>query len=152
MLGRMYEDQVCSVARSLEVVGERWTLLIVRDALLGLRRFDEFHKSLGLARNVLSDRLGKLVEHGIMERVEYQERPVRLEYHLTARGRELRTVILALMRWGDEHMAGPQGPPRLIRHADCGAPVTVSPVCEEHGPVDLGQVRMVDGPGLQAAV
>src|SRR5262245_27675371 len=89
MLGRTYDNQVCSIARSLEVLGERWTLLIVRDAILGLRRFDDFQASLGVARNVLADRLGRLVDAGILDRVPYQDRPERHEYRLTPMGREL---------------------------------------------------------------
>ncbi|HEX2432896.1 MAG TPA: helix-turn-helix domain-containing protein, partial [Gaiellaceae bacterium] len=89
MLKRDYVGQNCSVARTLEIVGERWTLLIVRDALLGLRRFDQFQESLGIARNVLTDRLNRLVEEGILERVRYSERPERFEYTLTRKGREL---------------------------------------------------------------
>ncbi len=85
MLKRTYDGQDCSIARALEVVGERWTLLIVRDALLGLRRFDEFQRNLGIARKVLADRLRWLVDEGILERVPYQERPKRYEYHLTER-------------------------------------------------------------------
>jgi DNA-binding HxlR family transcriptional regulator len=150
MLGRTYEDQVCSVARTLEIVGERWTLLILRDALLGMRRFDEWHKSLGIARNVLSDRLAKLVRHGILERVEYQDRPVRSEYHLTSRGRGLGTAVLSLMHWGDTHLAGPEGPPRLTVHSGCGERVLERPVCPAHGPVGPGEVDIVPGPGLTA--
>src|SRR6266540_4677400 len=85
MLNRTYDGQDCSIARALEIVGERWTLLIVRDALLGLRRFDEFQRNLGVARKVLADRLRWLVDEGILERVPYQERPKRYEYHLTAK-------------------------------------------------------------------
>src|SRR3712207_1807547 len=99
MLKREYEDQVCSVARALELVGERWTLLIVRDAFEGLRRFDEFQASLGIARNVLADRLNRLVDNGIFERVRYSERPVRYEYRLTAKGRDLAVVLAALRQW-----------------------------------------------------
>ena len=88
MLKRDYDGQVCSIARTLEIVGERWTLLIVRDAFLGLRRFDQFQESLGIARNVLTDRLNRLVEEGILERVRYSERPERHEYLLTEKGRE----------------------------------------------------------------
>ena len=91
------------------MVGERWTLLVVRDALLGLRRFDEFLDSLGIARNVLSNRLQTLVEHGVFERVRYQERPERFEYRLTPRGGELATAVIALMQWGDRHFAPPRG-------------------------------------------
>src|SRR5690242_5230035 len=99
MLKRDYEGQVCSIARTLEVVGERWTLLIVRDLALGLRRFDELQSSLGVATNVLTDRLNRLVEEGIAERVRYSERPERFEYRLTKKGRELRVPLLALMQW-----------------------------------------------------
>jgi DNA-binding HxlR family transcriptional regulator len=139
-LNRTYDDQVCSLARALEVVGERWTLLIVRDALLGLRRFDEFTASLGIARNVLAARLNTLVEHGVFERVRYSERPERYEYRLTGRGTELGTAVIALMQWGDRHLS-PQGPPRLIEHDRCGGSVRVGftcPACAtEVGPGEL---------------
>src|ERR1700757_294240 len=101
MLKRDYEGQDCSIARALELVGERWTLLIVRDAFLGLRRFDQFQNSLGIASNVLTSRLDRLVEAGVLERVRYQQRPDRFEYLLTERGRALRTPLIALMQWGD---------------------------------------------------
>lgn len=150
MLGSTYPHQVCSAARALEVVGERWTLLIVRDAMHGMRRFEEFQRSLGVARNVLSDRLGKLVDAGVLDRVEYQERPVRLEYQLTDKGRDLRPVILALTQWGDRYVPHPDGPPRLVRHVGCGAPVTQRAVCDVHGVIDAAEVRTVPGPGLTA--
>src|SRR6476659_10471164 len=101
MLGRLYDDQTCSVARSLEVVGERWTLLVLRDAFLGIRRFDDFQRSLGVARNVLQNRLERLVEHGILERARYQERPERFEYRLTEKGLDLWPVIVSLISFGD---------------------------------------------------
>src|SRR6266568_3948898 len=113
MLKRDYEGQNCSVARTLEVVGERWTLLIVRDAFLGLRRFEQFQESLGIARNVLTDRLNRLVEEGILERVRYSERPERYEYRLTQKGRELNLALTALRQWGDRHLS--EKPPRLLR-------------------------------------
>src|SRR3981081_4378106 len=97
MLGRTYENQNCSIARTLEVVGERWTLLIIRDALLGLCRFEEFSESLGIPRNILTARLKHLVDHGLLERVRYQDRPQRYEYRLTSDGRELGAAIIALM-------------------------------------------------------
>ena len=104
MLKRDYETQpFCGVARTLEVVGERWTLLIVRDAFLGRRRFEEFQESLGIARNVLTDRLNRLVEEGIFDRVRYNERPERYEYRLTAKGRELIVALTALREWGEKH-------------------------------------------------
>src|SRR5215211_2630900 len=113
MLRRIYDNQICSIARTLEVVGERWTLLIVRDAFLGLRRFDQFQESLGIARNVLSDRLNRLVEAGIFERVRYSERPERFEYRLTAKGRELDVALTALRQWGDKHLS--DQPPRVLQ-------------------------------------
>jgi DNA-binding HxlR family transcriptional regulator len=115
-----YPDQVCSIARGLEVVGERWTLLIVRDVLLGSRRFEEFIENLGVTRTVLSDRLSKLVEHGVLERHRYQQRPERYEYLPTAKAYGLYPVIATLMRWGDEHYPHPAGPPRRMLHHDCG--------------------------------
>src|SRR6266542_3978863 len=103
MLNRTYEGQNCSIARALELVGERWTLLIVRDAFLGLRRFEQFQESLGIARNVLTDRLNRLVEEGILERVRYSERPERYEYRLTRKGRELNLALAGLRQWGDTY-------------------------------------------------
>jgi DNA-binding HxlR family transcriptional regulator len=129
MLRRTYDGQNCSIARTLEVVGERWTLLIIRDALLGVTRFDGFLARLPIARNVLSDRLNGLVEHGVLARVQYQDRPPRHEYVLTSRGRELTPVILSLMEWGDRHLA-PGGPPRVAEHVDCGGHVETRVVCE----------------------
>ena len=105
MLKRDYEGQNCSIARALEIVGERWTLLIVRDAFLGLRRFDQFQESLGIARNVLTDRLNRLVEEGILERVRYSERPERYEYRLTQKGRELNIALAGLRQWGDNYLS-----------------------------------------------
>ena len=132
MLGRDYEGQNCSVARTLELVGERWTLLVVRDAFLGRRRFEEFQESLGIARNVLADRLAKLVEHGIFERVRYQERPERHEYRLTPKGRDLWHVLTALRQWGDR-WAAPDGPPLEMTHTACGHVVEAKPVCSRCG-------------------
>ena len=150
MLGRNYESQICSLARALEIVGERWTLLIVRDALLGLRRFDDFQEDLGVARNVLADRLRRLVEHGILERVRYQERPERFEYQLTERGRELMMAIFALMHWGDRHLAGRAGPPRLAEHRDCGGAVVEQLTCTSCGQaLTPGEITTRPGPGLR---
>lgn len=120
MLNNTYEDQDCPVARTLELVGERWTILIVRDALLGMRKFDEFLNSLGVARTVLSARLRTLVAHGILERVPYQERPVRYEYLLTPKGHELGPVIVSLMQWGNKHVPNPGGGTRRAEHVECG--------------------------------
>ncbi|WP_447007836.1 winged helix-turn-helix transcriptional regulator [Saccharothrix isguenensis] len=137
MLRRTYDGQLCSVARTLEVVGERWTLLIVRDALTGISRFDGFLNSLPIARNVLSDRLNGLVDHGILERVQYQDRPPRYEYLLTGRGRELMSVVTVLMEWGDRHLPIPPGPPAVAGHTGCDGTVKTELVCDscdEHLP------------------
>lgn len=122
----------CSLARALSVVGDRWALLILRDALLGVRRFDDFQTRLGIARRVLTERLVGLVEAGVLERVSYQERPPRYEYRLTPRGHDLQPVVLSLIRWGDTHLVGPEGPPAIHRHVDCGHdfdPVTTCSAC-----------------------
>jgi DNA-binding HxlR family transcriptional regulator len=118
MLKRDYIGQNCSVAKTLEVVGERWTLLIVRDAMLGLRRFDQFQESLGIARNVLTDRLNRLVDEGILERVLYCERPERFEYHLTAKGRDLLIPLAGLRQWGDKYLS--EKPTRVLRRKTDG--------------------------------
>src|SRR3982074_152609 len=117
MLKRDYEGQNCSIARALEVVGERWTLLIVRDAFLGLRRFEQFQESLGIARNVLTERLNRLVDEGILERVRYSERPERYEYRLTQQGRDLNIALAGLRQWGDKYISE-KPPPVLRRKAD----------------------------------
>ena len=139
---------VCSIARTLEVLGERWTLLILRDALLGVRRFDDFQQSLGIVRNVLTDRLNRLVDAGVLERTPYQERPQRHDYRLTPIGQELAVPLIGLMHWGDRHLPGPEGPPRLTRHHDCGGDVRSALVCDTCGrPVSAGEVDVRPGPG-----
>ena len=146
MLKRDYEGQDCSVARALEIVGERWTLLIIRDALLGLRRFDEFQESLGIARNVLTDRLKRLVEEGILERRRYSERPPRDEYVLTEKGRELRLALTGLRQWGDRYLS--EQPPRLLQRRSDGKPVIVAFVPEDASNVlDEAELESVPGPG-----
>ncbi len=140
----------CSVARTLEVVGEKWTFLILRDAFLGVRRFDRFQADLGIARNILSDRLGKLVEHGILERRQYQDRPARFEYRLTERGIDLHPVVLSLMAWGDKH-AAPAGAPVTLVH-ECGAEMVPELRCPScGGAVHARNVRPQAGPGLAPA-
>jgi DNA-binding HxlR family transcriptional regulator len=148
MLGRTYDDQVCSIARALEILGERWTLLIVRDALLGLRRFDDFQHSLGAARNVLTDRLKRLVDAGILQRVPYQQRPQRFDYQLTDLGRELAVPLVGLMHWGDRHLAGPAGPPRLTHHRSCGNALHATLYCNTcNQPVAVTDMDVLPGPG-----
>ncbi len=138
----------CSVARTLDVVGEWWTPLIVRDAFYGMRRFDDFQRSLGVARNILAARLDRLVDAGIMERQPYQEHPPRDEYVLTEKGRDLFPVIAALMAWGDRWTAGEAGPPLLLLHEPCGKPATLRATCDRCGePLTLDDVQPVPGPG-----
>lgn len=142
MLGRTY-DQTCSVARALEIIGERWTILIVRDVILEFRRFDQFLSRLGIARNVLTDRLNRLVDNEILERVPYQERPLRHEYHLTRKGLELVPVIITLMEWGDRYLAGEDGPPGAAVHEECGRRVASQVVCTHcDRPVELVEVAL----------
>ena len=136
----------CSVARSLDVVGEWWTLLIVRNLMLGQRRFEAIQADLGIARNILSERLNTLLDHGLVERVKYQDHPERYEYHLTEQGRALFPVIVALMGWGDA-WASPEGPPTELRH-ECGGQAKVEVVCSEcRERLWLGDVRLKKGPG-----
>jgi DNA-binding HxlR family transcriptional regulator len=149
VLGNTYSDQVCSAARSLELIGERWTLLIVRDAFLGVRRFDDFQRSLGVARNVLQGRLERLVEGGILERVRYQERPERFEYRLTPMGLDLWPVLVSLLAFGDRHLA-PEGPPVLLEHRDCGGHVNDRRICDACGALlEPRDVRARRGPALR---
>jgi DNA-binding HxlR family transcriptional regulator len=145
MLRRDYEGQNCSIARALEVVGERWTLLIVRDAFLGLRRFDEFQESLGIARNVLTDRLNRLVEEGILERARYSERPERYEYRLTPKGRELNIVLAGLRQWGDEYLS--EKPPRLMRRKADRKAVVAALVPKGTDVLRHDEVETVPAPG-----
>ena len=138
----------CSVARTVDVVGEWWTPLIVRDAFYGVRRFEDFQRSLGLARNVLAARLDRLVAEGIFERRRYDERPPRDEYVLTEKGRDLFPVIAALMAWGDRWTAGESGPPLLLMHTPCGHAATLRATCDRcHEQLDLTNIQRVPGPG-----
>jgi DNA-binding HxlR family transcriptional regulator len=126
-------DMTCSVARTLSVVGDRWTLLILRDAFLRTRRFEDFQGSLGITRHRLADRLRKLVANGILERVRYQERPARYDYRLTEKGRDLYPVIVSLVSWGDRWMAGKEGPPIELIHRRCGHHISPTLTCPECG-------------------
>lgn len=150
MLPREYDTQVCSIARSLEVVGERWSLLVVRSVLLGCHRFDDLQGVLGVTRSVLSARLKRLEAEGVLERRPYQERPVRHEYHLTQKGLGLWPVLVHLTRWGDEHYPEPEGPPRILEHRDCGGRPDDHLVCDRCGrPLVAGDVRARRNPALQ---
>ena len=148
-----YPGQVCSIAKSLEVIGERWSLLIVRDVMGGNRRFGELQASLGIARNVLAARLQRLLDEDILERRAYSESPPRYEYFLTEKGLDLWPALIALLGWGDRHSAGPEGPPMLIVHKECGGPVSDRGICESCGKVlNARDARQVPGPGLEKAL
>ena len=143
-----FEDMNCSVARTLEVVGEWWSLLIVRDALLGVRRFDDFQARLGISRNVLTQRLQTLVEQGVLERVPYQEHPPRHEYRLTDKGKALWQVVNAMREWGDRWEPRPEGAPTLMIHRGCGEVTHVVPTCAHCGAaIDRSDLKVLPGPG-----
>lgn len=125
--------QVCSVARALSVVGERWTLLILRDAFLGTRRFEQFQNSLGVTRHRLSERLNKLVDQGVLTRVQYSEKPVRHEYRLTRKGLALYPVLMTLGHWGDSWMDRGEGAPIEYFHQRCGHKTQPTLTCSECG-------------------
>lgn len=144
----------CTVARTLDVIGDRWSLLVLREVFHGVRRFAGLQARLGIAKNVLSQRLSTLVEQGVLERVPYQEpgsRP-RSEYRLTAKGQDLRPVLMALAEYGDKWLADPAGPPAVLTHRDCGAPVHLEMECEDGHRLDSArELRTVAGPGARRA-
>lgn len=152
MLHSRYPNQVCSIARALEVVGERWSLLIVRDALQGVRRFEDFQRSLDIARNVLTARLDHLVSQGVLMRRPYGPTGRRHGYELTEKGRQLAVAVTALMNWGDRYYPAPGGPPRRVEHIDCGSPVVVAMICSKDGQRLTGpDLSILPGPGLQGS-
>lgn len=142
------EDEACSLARTVSVIGDRWTLLILRDCFLRVRRFEEFQARLGVTRPILASRLRKLVDDNVLVKVAYQERPRRYEYRLTQKGLDLHPVIMSIVHWGDVHMAGKKGRPLLHQHLTCGEtfdPVMVCSAC--HEPLDPRRVHAHRGPG-----
>lgn len=142
---RELDSTRCSIARAVSLLGDRWTLVVLRDLGNGVRRFDELCTHLGIARDVLTARLTRLVDAGLVERREYREQGSRArhEYVLTSIGHDLRTVLVALMDFGDAHLSGSHGPPMSLRHRDCGAPIHARLVCDDghqiggDAPVDL---------------
>jgi len=147
MLKRDYVGQeACSVARTLEIVGDRWTWLIVRDAFLGLSRFADFRESLGIAPNILTDRLGRLVDEGVLERTRYSERPPRDRYTLTEKGEELFVALNALRQWGDRYLC--EEPMRLLRRRSDGVTVVAALVPEGTPTLANDELELVPGPGF----
>lgn len=146
---KSFSEMACSVAQCLEVVGEWWSMLIVRDAFLGVTRFDDFQRRLGISRNILQQRLTHLVDHDVLARVPYSERPLRHEYRLTDKGRDLWPVLTAMRQWGDTYSA-PEGPPVELVHKACGEKATALMVCDHcGGQLDARSARAVPGPGYQ---
>ena len=146
VLPRDYADINCSIARSLEIVGDRWTMMILRNALVGQTRFEQF-LSLGVARNVLADRLGRLTNEGILRKLPYQHRPLRHEYYVTDKGRALWPALIALLEWGDRYHA-PDGPPRIVTHDQCGDGIHLQvfcPTCQIR--IDPENIGTHPGPG-----
>jgi DNA-binding HxlR family transcriptional regulator len=144
-------DMTCSVARSWSVLGERWTMLVLREAFNRTRRFEDFQAHLGVARNVLTERLGRLVDEGILERRQYQDRPPRYEYRLTEKGLDLYPVLVAVMRWGDKHKSDNRPPVTLV-HRTCEHDADPKLVCSHCGEeLHAREVRAEPGPGLLAA-
>lgn len=146
-----FADMNCSIAQSLEIIGEWWTLLIVRDAFLGVRRFDDYVERLGISRNVLANRLDTLVDNEILERHPYDEARSRYDYVLTDKGRALWPVMVTLRQWGDEWILGRGNEPLLLEHRNHGHHTTAQLSCDVCGePLDARSVRAVDGPGSKA--
>ena len=144
MLGKTYDGQFCSIARSLDLVGERWSLLIMREAaMVGITRYSDFQHNLGIATNVLKSRLDGFIEAGLMTRDSSGD------YRLTEMGNDLYPVLLAFVEWGDKWNA-PDGPPGIFRHAECGRPVNVEIRCPEHGRTDIDEIAIEPGPGAPA--
>jgi DNA-binding HxlR family transcriptional regulator len=135
-------DTRCSVARALSVVGDRWTILLLREAFLGTRRFEDFQANTGASRALVADRLKDLVEEGVLDRVPYQERPERFEYRLTEKGVDLYPVVTALLTWGDRWNPSPAGPPMILVHQACGHAMHPQLTCPDCGePLTARDVR-----------
>jgi DNA-binding HxlR family transcriptional regulator len=142
-----FGEMVCSIARTLDVIGEPWSPLILRDVWAGMTRFDQLQTDLGISRKVLTERLNHLVDHGVLERRPYDNRP-RYEYHLTAKGTELVDLLMVMAGWGDKHLAGEAGPPVLYRHHACGEIAHVDLHCSHcDKPMHAGDVELLAGPG-----
>lgn len=140
----------CSIARTLEIVGEWWSMLIIREAFGGVRRFDDFQAGLGIARNILAARLQHLVDHGVMERRQYRENPPRFEYRLTDKGRDFYPVLISMMRWGDRWADGGQGAPYLLVHDGCGNATDALAACAQcGGELRPRETHLEPGPGLR---
>lgn len=145
-----FSDIACSVARAVDVIGQRWTPLILRDLFAGLARFEDIRRDLGIASNILAARLDDLEGHGVVQRRQYQSAPPRYEYLLTDKGRDLYPVIATLLAWGDKWQAGVGGPPALLVHTECGCVTTAKTVCAHcDGELDATTTSAMAGPGAR---
>lgn len=148
-----FDSAACSIRRSLDVIGQKWTLLILRDAVNGVRRFDQLRDHLGVSDPMLAERLRTLVAAGLLESAPYSEpgQRVRKEYRLTDKGRDLYPVLIALLQWGDKHCSEPDGPPVRVTHRGCGEPVEAKVMCAAgHELTSPSESQTAPGPGAQA--
>lgn len=146
-----FAEMACSIARTLDVIGEPWSPLILRDVFVGFTRFEQIQADLGISRKVLTERLNHLVEHGVLERRPYDRRP-RYEYVLTGQGAELVELLMVMVAWGDRWLAGAAGPPVLYRHHACGEISSVELRCAHCGePMRAGDIDVLPGPGSGVA-
>lgn len=144
-----FSQMPCSIARTLAVAGEPWSPLVIRDVYIGINRFDDLQRDLGISRKVLAERLRHLVEEGMLERRRYSERPPRDEYALTKKGQQFVDVLMSMVAWGDRWTAGKAGPPALYRHHACGEIASAEPVCSVCGePMHSSNVDVEPGPGF----
>jgi DNA-binding HxlR family transcriptional regulator len=146
------EEETCSVARTVAVIGDRWTLLILRECFLRVRRFEEFQAKLGITRHLLAERLRKLVRFGVLRRIPYQTSPTRHEYILTQKGLDLHPIMMSIVHWGDVHMVDERGRPLRHEHKTCGHLFDPVMVCSEcHEPLQAREVLVHPGPGARTA-
>jgi DNA-binding HxlR family transcriptional regulator len=139
----------CTIARAADVLGDHWNLLIIRQACLGTRRFDGFQTALGIGRNILSQRLSRLVDEGLLVRVEYEESRPRYEYRLTDKGREVYPILATMAAWGERWLTGPEGTPLVLHHTSCNHDMQAVVVCDKcQEPIDVRHVRAKAGPGF----
>ena len=148
---RDFPRDACSVASTLTIIGERWTMHVLRESFLGVRRFEDFRRNIGVARNILSDRLNRLVAEGILRRELYSEHPPRYEYRLTRKGVDLYGILIELMKWGNRWAPNPEGPAVELRHRGCGAVIEPQLSCPECGEaVHAWDLQAVPGPAMAA--
>lgn len=137
----------CSIARTMSIIGDRWTILILRDAFMGVKQFEEFQQGLGLSRAILADRLNKLIENFVLTKIAYRQSPVRYEYQLTSKGEALFPILLSMGQWGDHYLASPGGRPNFVVHQHCHTAIDaqyVCPACKEE--VDSRSIQVFRGP------